>query len=118
MTIVFAEERSAEGIKNAMFEGRTVAWFQNKLIGKEIFIKSLAEASLELKSPHHKTDKSEYRKLINHSSFHFYLEYKGKDIHLKPGKEIIITGSSMQSDYQFVIDNFITENGELVLVLQ
>ena len=117
MTIVFAKERSSAGIKEALFAGRTVAWYGNKVIGKETFLKSLAAESLELEAIHYKNDKSEYRKLVNHSAFHFYLKINGKDLHLKPGSEMIITGSVEDKDYQFTLKNFITENGELILEL-
>ncbi|MCK4921436.1 MAG: histidinol-phosphatase [Bacteroidales bacterium] len=117
MTIVFAKERSSAGIKEALFAGRTVAWYGKKVIGKETFLKSLAVESLELEAAHYKNDKSEYRKLVNHSAFHFYLTLNGKDLHLKPGSEMIITGSIEDQDYQFAIKNFITENGELKVQL-
>ena len=50
LTLAFAEERSEEGIKKALEEGRTVAYFNNLLIGKEEYLVPLVEASLEIKS--------------------------------------------------------------------
>ena len=117
MTLVFAEERSAEGIKEALFAKRTLAWFDEKVIGKEEFLLGLAKASLKLSEPYLKNKKSEYRKLINKSSFHFYFEYNGSEIHLRPDNELIIEGSGSDLEYQFTIKNFIGENGALILEL-
>lgn len=49
MTLVFAKERSAEGIKEALFAGRTLACFSNHLAGKEAYIKELIQKSLFVK---------------------------------------------------------------------
>ena len=46
VTLVFAKERSELGVKEALFEGRTVAWYQNSLIGQEKYLIPLIESSL------------------------------------------------------------------------
>lgn len=48
--LVFAEERSQEGIKTAMIAGRTVAYYRHQLIGKTEYLTPLLEASLVVKS--------------------------------------------------------------------
>ena len=48
VTLVFAEERSAESIKEALHANRTVAWLGNWLIGREDALMPLLEASLQL----------------------------------------------------------------------
>lgn len=48
ITLVFAEERSEAGIERALHAGRTVAWFDNTLIGKEENLLPLIEASIEV----------------------------------------------------------------------
>lgn len=48
VTLVFATERSKEGIKEALMEGRTAVWFDEILIGKEAFVVPLIEASLDV----------------------------------------------------------------------
>jgi hypothetical protein len=50
LTLAFAKERSEAGIKEALENGRTVAYFDNLLIGQEEYLKPLLEASLEVKS--------------------------------------------------------------------
>ncbi len=49
VTLVFAEERTAPSIKEALFDGRTAVWFRNLLIGKEEYLIPLIESSLEVK---------------------------------------------------------------------
>ena len=38
VTLVFAKEHSEMGVKDALFDGRTVAWYQNSLIGQEKYL--------------------------------------------------------------------------------
>lgn len=49
MTLVFAKERTLEGIKEALFAGRTLACFDNHLAGKEEYIKEIIKKSLAVK---------------------------------------------------------------------
>jgi hypothetical protein len=48
MTLVFAKERTKESLREAMFDNRTVAWFGDKMIGRENILVQLFEASLEV----------------------------------------------------------------------
>ncbi len=54
--LVFAEERSEAGIKEAMMAGRTAAYFQNQLIGKGEYLVPLLEASIKVKSARYNGD--------------------------------------------------------------
>ncbi|MDX9881465.1 MAG: PHP domain-containing protein [Prolixibacteraceae bacterium] len=49
MTLVFTKERSAEGIKEALFAGRTIACYNNYLAGKESLLKELIHKSISVK---------------------------------------------------------------------
>lgn len=60
-TLVFAEKRTAESIKEALHANRTVAWFGNWLIGREDALMPLLEASLRLT----KVERSPGDKLID-----------------------------------------------------
>jgi len=46
MTLVFAKERSAEGIKEALLNQRTAVYWKDKLIGKEEFLKPIFTQSI------------------------------------------------------------------------
>jgi 3',5'-nucleoside bisphosphate phosphatase len=41
LTLVFAEERTVESVKEAMWAGRTAVWFENQLIGREQYLEPL-----------------------------------------------------------------------------
>ncbi len=47
--LVLAKERSEESIKEALFAGRTITWFDNILSGKEENMAKLIDASLKIK---------------------------------------------------------------------
>jgi len=49
MTLVFAKDRSIESIKEALFANRTLAYFDNKLAGKEEFLTAFFKASVIIK---------------------------------------------------------------------
>ena len=48
VTLAFAKERSADGLREALFAGRTVVWFKNMLIGREAELKPLLQAALDM----------------------------------------------------------------------
>lgn len=48
ITLVFAKEKSIESLREALFAGRTVAVFNDLLVGKEEFLKPLLQASIEV----------------------------------------------------------------------
>ncbi|MFC1554969.1 Sb-PDE family phosphodiesterase [candidate division KSB1 bacterium] len=48
MTLVFAEERTAESLKEALFDRRTVVYWQNSMAGEEKFLKPLFHESLDI----------------------------------------------------------------------
>ncbi len=50
VTLVFAQEKSAEAMQNAMEKRQTVVWFKNTLVGSQEFLAPLIEASLTLES--------------------------------------------------------------------
>jgi len=50
ITLVFAKERNEESIREALFSGRTITWFENILIGKDQHLQDLIKASLIVSS--------------------------------------------------------------------
>ncbi|MDR0558736.1 MAG: PHP domain-containing protein [Prevotellaceae bacterium] len=49
MTLVFASERSEKGVRDALFAGRTAAYFNGYLAAKTEYLYGLLEASLKIK---------------------------------------------------------------------
>jgi hypothetical protein len=56
VTLVFATERSPAAIRQALFDGRTVVWFKNLLIGRRAQLDPLLAASLTLVNPRYDKD--------------------------------------------------------------
>ncbi len=50
VTLVFARERTVEGVREALFGRRTAVYWQDRLIGEAAYLRPLFEASLEYKS--------------------------------------------------------------------
>ncbi|MDR0332848.1 MAG: histidinol-phosphatase [Dysgonamonadaceae bacterium] len=48
MTLVFAKERTAEGIREALDNQRTAIFYQNQLIGREQYLRAIFENSIEI----------------------------------------------------------------------
>lgn len=48
ITLVFAKEKSLDGLKEALFAGRTVAVYNDLLVGKADYLKPLLQASIEI----------------------------------------------------------------------
>lgn len=68
VTLVFAKERTAESIKEALFARRTAVWFNNTLIGREEFIAPLVTQSLTIRSAAYKPKKTVLEVTIENSS--------------------------------------------------
>ncbi len=73
VTLIFAEERTEESIKAALFAGRTVAWFNNLLIGKEENLNPLLKASITVGEVRY-DKRIAVIELVNSSSTAFTLE--------------------------------------------
>jgi predicted metal-dependent phosphoesterase TrpH len=48
VTLVLAEARSADAIREALDAGRTVAWFENTLVGRPEHVREIVRASLDI----------------------------------------------------------------------
>ncbi len=77
LTLVFAKERSAESIKEALLERRTAVWFENNLIGNEEFLAPIFNESVSIENVVYH-DKIAEVVLSNSSSVDFILENTGE----------------------------------------
>jgi len=74
VSLIFAKEKTEESIKEALFAGRTVTWFEKLLSGREDNMKLLIEASLKFVNKRYIGDSEvlEYD-IVNSSDATFYL---------------------------------------------
>ena len=106
MTLVFAKSRTAGGIKEALFDKRTAAYFDNTLVGEASFLNQMFFASLEIENTpvrlQNKISKTIYIK--NNSDLNYELElaqpgigFEAPELALLPAHHISafeITGNS------------------------
>lgn len=76
MTLVFSRDRSEDGIREALFSRRTVAWYDNSLAGNADLLKQLFFASVKIRPFAGNLRNGETRRieLINQSDIDFELE--------------------------------------------
>ena len=79
MTLVFAKEKSLEGVKEALFAGRTLALYNNFLMGKQEFIAPLVKECLTFEVKKDKGDYVIYR-IHNSSDIRYQLQL-GDTVH-------------------------------------
>ena len=77
MTLVFARQRNAEAVKEALTEGRTAVWFENQLIGKSEYLQAIFRESVEIGKPHHRTKSAIWVTIRNDSAIDIDMERAG-----------------------------------------
>lgn len=79
LTFVHVEDKSPEALKKALFEGNTVIWFEELLIGKTVPLKKIVVENLEFGTPFYPKDKLLMEvEVTNKSAVPFQLEYTGE----------------------------------------
>ena len=74
MTLVFAKQRTVEGVKEALQSRRTIVWFDERLIGREELLRPFCEACIEVLPSSLRTSKKMYLELRNHCQADISLE--------------------------------------------
>ena len=109
MTLVFAKNRSLESLKEALFANRTLAWFDNKLAGKEEFLKAFFEASVTIKPIGAKNRKNnELYEISNVSAVPFDIETSKGDRLFIPAESSLIMPLDSVSSKGLKIKNLYT----------
>lgn len=103
MTLVFAKEKSEEGIKEALFAGRTLATFFNYVVGKEKLVSSFVRACLEVRVIDPKKGVVE---ISNYSDIEFTITYGDELVKLFPGK---VARSTLKQNQEVTFSNCIIE---------
>lgn len=84
ITLVFATERTLEALRDAMFAGRTIAWFNDELAGKAELLEKLFKASVHI-------EKGENRyKMTNISDIAFSVKLGKATTIIAPHTTIVI----------------------------
>jgi len=73
MTLVFAREKTPEALKEAMFAGRTLAYFKDNIAGKSEYAKPFFYQCITVSEPYYKDDENIYFEVTNRSDIPFFL---------------------------------------------
>jgi 3',5'-nucleoside bisphosphate phosphatase len=128
MTLILAKDRSAASIREALNEGRTIAWASKYLAGKEENLHNLVNACVKI-MPHHYSENTNinsatvinYYEIRNLSDLYFELELKAgntanKKIILYPGSSQVVSAASGQSSLTYeVVTAFVRSDRHLVI---
>ncbi len=73
MTLVFAKEKTHDALREAMFAGRTMVWFMDKLAGKEEYARPFFLRSISVGKPFLENDRNIFFEVTNKTDIPFYL---------------------------------------------
>lgn len=116
MTLVFAKERTADGIKEALRAGRTAVWAGDVLVGSAELLAPLFAAAVKMDPPHLRTTKNAFVKITNNSDVPFMLTRKAGSgpvkLELPAGKTVLLklTLAAKQPlpALDYTVDNLLT----------
>ena len=78
ITFILSKSNSVEDIKKALFEGKTMVWFKELIIGKKEHLYKIIKANLTASAISYKKNQIIAKVILkNHSSTSLHLKYKG-----------------------------------------
>ena len=115
MTLVLAEERTEESVREALFANRTIAYFGNHLAGKEEYLKAFFEASVEVQFLNKTKKKSRYL-LKNTCDVPFQMQVKRGPAFTIPANGETIVALPKNASSKFLVKNLYTKGTENLTV--
>lgn len=92
ISLVFAKERTKESIKEALFAGRTVAWFENILAGSQPNIDALLKASLTIEKASYIGPSAVAQVILQNHSHASYILKNNSEYDFQSSADIIQVG--------------------------
>jgi len=77
LTLVFAKDKSIEGLREALTEGRTVVWYKDRLIGDRRYLEEIFKVSVEAGKPHHTHKDTIWLEMRNRADIDIVMERVG-----------------------------------------
>ena len=123
MTFVFAKSRTAEGIREALDNGRTACWYKDKVIGKEELLRPFFEKCIEVKEVK-RDEKGVTLSIINvtdlplsltkteHDPNLVYFRHYTLQPHTRHSIRITFNEGIKGGDMNFRVNNFIIRTGK------
>lgn len=120
MTLVFAKNKSIDAVKEALFAGRTVAWYQNQLIGPQGYLDAIFRASVALTDIEYGSENVVRFRLTNSSDLDLELARTGKvgpkSLTLPAGAvalvKIKVADLEMPVELEYTVENFLCGPGK------
>lgn len=118
MTLVFATDRSASSIREALEAGRTVAWGSKYIAGKEEHVRNLFNACVQTGPRFHTKSNRNYYEVKNNSDLYFELELKKgegtEQVKLYPRTVQVLTAGEGEKELVYeVVTAFVRSNQKL-----
>ena len=96
MTLVFAKERSEEGIREALLSRRTAVYHGETLVGEDVYLRQLFEKALEIRDVK-KGGKSVTVTIYNNSDLVFHLAKTAHDTDIRYFRDYTIRPHSLHT---------------------
>ena len=90
VTLVFAKEKTDKALKEALFDRRTVIYYENILIGEEKFLLPIFNQSVEIKNSDLTIEDGVNVQIHNHSDISYILESHGESKEVTGPKKITL----------------------------
>ncbi len=128
MTLIFATERTEESIREALFEKRSIAWFDNKMAGPAHLLEKLFNASLNISKTDRMSGKSRIYKIKNIADFPIHLQLdKGEEHKILPlsesylaipeeSKTVNVTNFFIGSEQTLNLQSFFSNKQQAILI--
>jgi predicted metal-dependent phosphoesterase TrpH len=116
LTLVFAEERTLDSVREALFAGRTAVWQQNKLLGYEGLLAEYFPRCIQVFPVHYRHDQHAWFKIANLCPLDLKLERTGevgpKTLDLPALAtsliHVTVTADQLAAGLNYRVTNFIT----------
>ena len=119
MTLVFAREKSIDAVKDAIVEGRTAIWFEDKIIGREEYLEALFDAAVRITDIEREGKAARFT-IRNNSDLPLALQRTGevgpKELSLPPGAvmrmRLTVANEEKTVEMSYVVTNFVRAPGK------
>jgi hypothetical protein len=120
VTLVFAKEKTAEALKEALLDGRTAVWHKNRLIGREKYLDAIFKASVKITKPYYRQKDTIWCEIKNSSCMDIQMEKAGTERAEKlvlPANSTTllktkVKGEPEQAKLSYVVKNFLIAPGK------
>lgn len=96
MTLVFAKERTAESIKEALINRRTVVYMEDKLIGEEIYLRGIVDKAVDISNVN-RSGNTLHVRVKNNSDIPFHLQNREQNPNITYFSDYTIEPHSTQT---------------------